>query len=718
MLSDSASLQSTSFGLALMPVIPPSRRHLKRSRMRITSPPATLQVATLPTPRPSAEKVLSPKASDSSLLPKVQRRSTAQASYSLDLSGTLQEMTVEELRTLLTNALILERDLIDSLKSRINLLSRALHHLEATPSISVQDISQLTAIFHEISASLSNTCIVESELGVRQRELEKRNLEISLLKRKMSTQSNAFQLMQAENKGLKEKMKELQDENAHLMKVHHTEKQKFASFYSKIDALEEGMKVLTATASSQNVDAVTKLKSAIGALLRELREEKGEVAAKNKHITDLNTQIQKLNKKALRLSFKLNEIRNRKSSLAEQNQSLLDDGLGHRRMNDPRTLSYRLSDLKPEQREFIVDLTEHGVQAAAHLQDASKMYLVESMADKLVQLNEFVEQFNLLRPALESIAKSEDIPSLVAAINSDIPLIANSERCFYWIFDHINDEVWTVKSGHELKFAANTGLVGAALRSGVFINTRDTHRVDQSAFEHALGYQLQSALVYPVANSEQVIVGVLEVINNFVGKFDHDEEYLVEVLLPVIAQTTGKVTASINTVKLNRMKDDLLKAVPSLCLCETKQRMENQVEILGCRVFAVEKCRLLLVEGTEFVTYSNGSRTTLSRAMGICGEVSRSHVPEIVADPYSDIRYNSLVDISSSLPVYFSPVIDWSTGLPKVVGVLQVPHKSAVRAKVNERSVRVDSGIAALVDQFAEVISACVQRMESSKSSR
>jgi len=209
-------------------------------------------------------------------------------------------------------------------------------------------------------------------------------------------------------------------------------------------------------------------------------------------------------------------------------------------------------------------------------------------------------------------------------------------------------------------------------------------------------------------------VGVLEIVNNFVGKFNADEEYLVEVLLPAIAETTVKAVQSSTAVRLARIKEELFRAIPQVCLCHTREAAAREVETLCCRVFAVEKCRVLLVQGEELVWSAGKEAASISRAMGISGEVSRTQLPELVGDPYNDLRYNSLVDLPSSLPVYFVPILSTAQGLLFPLAVLQLPYKSAVKARVNDRAVRVDSSVASIVEALVGIVAACLQRISES----
>lgn len=44
---------------------------------------------------------------------------------------------------------------------------------------------------------------------------------------------------------------------------------------------------------------------------------------------------------------------------------------------------------------------------------------------------------------------------------------------------------------------------------------------------------------------------------------------------------------------------------------------------------------------------------------GICGDILIKRKGEIVISPYEDFRFNGTVDISTSIPIYAFPVIEF-----------------------------------------------------------
>lgn len=137
----------------------------------------------------------------------------------------------------------------------------------------------------------------------------------------------------------------------------------------------------------------------------------------------------------MRLTVKLNEIKNRQAMIEELDMPVSHqyDHYGKKReINEPRTLQHRIYNLSSERRQFVNDIIEHGAQSLAQIyENPSKIVWLESVIEKLLNLNDFVEQVGLIRNVLGAISKSEDLFSLINSINSEVAGLLNAERCYF-----------------------------------------------------------------------------------------------------------------------------------------------------------------------------------------------------------------------------------------------------------------------------------------------
>lgn len=95
--------------------------------------------------------------------------------------------------------------------------------------------------------------------------------------------------------------------------------------------------------------------------------------------------------------------------------------------------------------------------------------------------------------------------------------IVNADRCTIWILDKKKHQLWS-KVAHGLNpvdIDSNTGIVGVAVRekepiilNDVYSDERFNKKVDEES-----GYKTQSMIVIPMKNSQDEVVGAIQVIN-------------------------------------------------------------------------------------------------------------------------------------------------------------------------------------------------------------
>ncbi|TFE02135.1 HD domain-containing phosphohydrolase [Jeotgalibacillus salarius] len=92
-----------------------------------------------------------------------------------------------------------------------------------------------------------------------------------------------------------------------------------------------------------------------------------------------------------------------------------------------------------------------------------------------------------------------------------------ADRCTLWIAEPSEEKIWT-KIAHgidRIEIPIDSGLVGAAYRSGEIISIQDAYqdsRFNQTV-DKKTGYRTYSILCIPIRNAEQEIVGVYQAVN-------------------------------------------------------------------------------------------------------------------------------------------------------------------------------------------------------------
>ncbi|CAG9333056.1 unnamed protein product [Blepharisma stoltei] len=596
------------------------------------------------------------------------------------LNMNIEEIDIYELRKIMQELIIKQRELFRNLTGRCEILGNMIRVVENSENFSEREAKSLIQLIHEMAETAANTSEVEINFGVKSRELERRNLEFSALKSKYESLLKRSYQSENENKDLKEKLKNLQEENARQSKLTMTERQRFSQITSKIQSLEEGLQAMVMTQAGNNVDVAGKLKGAINALLRESQDYRKEIQEMKKEKDILESNIQRLNRKVTRLTIKLNEIKNRQARIEELDLPIvykINFEGKEREMNEPRTLQYRINNLAAERKQFMNDILEHGTQALAQIYDTpSKIVYLDTVIEKMLNLNDFVEQVGLIKNALGIIAKSEDLYALINSINTEISGLLNAERCHFWIYEKSTEEIWTVANHNEHKFRADIGLFGTILNQGGYISTNSPQQENNYSpeIENAIGYHTNSLLLYPVMNYEiQQILGFLEVVNNCTGHFEHDDEYLAELILPTISSLTLKTYSNHSIVTMNRMKDDLIKCSIDLLKVTNRKDLLKISEKWICSIFSINQCRICLVCDGKIQRLSGEEVIDIPKNVGLCGLVAESQMSEHIKDPYNDTRFNSACDLEVTLPLFFIPI----TKKNHTIAVLQIPFKNS-----------------------------------------
>ena len=460
-------------------------------------------------------------------------------------------------------------------------------------------------------------------------------------------------------------------------------------------------------------DTAIKLKGSIHTLLKEVQDHKKEILELKKDKDVLEITIVKLTKRINRMTLKLNEIKNRQALLEEINQSV-DNSTYKRNMFDARTVPYRIFHLKHEERAFLNDIIDHGHQGITSLSGAilQEPNLIECLVDQFLQLNELVEHFTVVPTGINYLSECNSLQSLIFKVYNDLPSLMNAEFCHYWICDKNCDEIWTsVIKDEEIRLKSSIGFHGYAISEGTHLNIKDcrNHPKFNCQVEEALGHKYKTLLMFPIYDSNQHLLGLLECVNSTAGMFEHDDEFLAETFLPLISSITQRTLHKAAGQAIDRMKDSLISASLNVFNCTSLNQLIITLEESCKAIFSVTTARVILYRPHSFLKLTDGTVQTVDSDVGICGKVLESRKSMLISSPYTCTMFNSIVDIASTLPVVFYP-INTSTD---ILGVLQIPYKPAFKF-VQDKSVNIDKDLSYILDQFVMMISPALQRYLSS----
>ncbi|MHB9040788.1 MAG: GAF domain-containing sensor histidine kinase [Melioribacteraceae bacterium] len=112
--------------------------------------------------------------------------------------------------------------------------------------------------------------------------------------------------------------------------------------------------------------------------------------------------------------------------------------------------------------------------------------------------------------------------------------LTNADRGTLYLIDNEKNELWSLIAvgveTHEIRLKIGEGLAGYVAKSGETINienAQDDPRFN-SEYDRISGYKTQSVICFPIRNSRNEIIGVLQLLNNQSGKFSQrDEDFLI-----------------------------------------------------------------------------------------------------------------------------------------------------------------------------------------------
>ncbi len=131
---------------------------------------------------------------------------------------------------------------------------------------------------------------------------------------------------------------------------------------------------------------------------------------------------------------------------------------------------------------------------------------------------------------VNSNIKIDDVLQNVVTVATDL---TNADRGTLYLIDRENNELWSkIAMGSETKeirLKMGEGIAGWVAQNRETVNIEDVKEDERfsSDFDRSSGYETKSMLCFPIKNRDDVIVGVLQLLNSKQGKFsEQDEEFL------------------------------------------------------------------------------------------------------------------------------------------------------------------------------------------------
>ena len=197
------------------------------------------------------------------------------------------------------------------------------------------------------------------------------------------------------------------------------------------------------------------------------------------------------------------------------------------------------------------------------------------------------EQNTTLLLALSEIARTvnaqANLDKLLMTIAEQTKMVLNADRCSVFLYDKDKNELWSKVAlgleSQEIRFSADKGFAGYAVRTGETIRIKDVYqdeRFNKEIDKHT-GYKTYNMLCMPMRNIKFEIIGAFQVLNKKDGDFtDADEDILL----------------AIGTNAGIAIENNLLFNIQQQMLNEQKQLFEGFIDTLAASIDARDKITL------------------------------------------------------------------------------------------------------------------------------
>ncbi len=169
-----------------------------------------------------------------------------------------------------------------------------------------------------------------------------------------------------------------------------------------------------------------------------------------------------------------------------------------------------------------------------------------------------------LEPILAVAAKLAapfDLTTMLTEVVDAAKHVLKAERCTVWLYDRDADELVLRLAAdiHDKRVPTGTGLAGTCARTRHVINVPDCYsdaRFDPT-MDRVSGFRTRCMLTLPLVGHDDVLVGVMQVLNKADGTFDEGDERLAAVLAAQCAVALQRVRMTDALIVGEKMRQEL-----------------------------------------------------------------------------------------------------------------------------------------------------------------
>lgn len=174
-----------------------------------------------------------------------------------------------------------------------------------------------------------------------------------------------------------------------------------------------------------------------------------------------------------------------------------------------------------------------------------------------------LEELSGIVEAAKKLNSTLDLGELINIILQMATRQTGADRGTVFLVDREADEIWSLVGlgleAQEIRLPTARGVAGYVARSGETVNLKDVyadHRFDRDV-DRRLNYRTQTMLCLPIRNKDELVIGVLQLLNKREGFFTAGDEHFLGAISDHVALALENARLHRELIHKQRMERDL-----------------------------------------------------------------------------------------------------------------------------------------------------------------
>jgi len=211
-----------------------------------------------------------------------------------------------------------------------------------------------------------------------------------------------------------------------------------------------------------------------------------------------------------------------------------------------------------------------------------------------------VENYNLYSRLMDSHRKMAAMLEVANSVNDTLELealihkvveklmeILDCDRASFFVLDGDAGELWSMDahgSTTQIRFPATVGLAGHVASTSEVLNIADAYGDPRfnPEIDRRTGYRTRTVLAAPVLNRDGRVIGVTQAINKRRGRFEGDDEELLQALCSQIAVALENAQLFAGTVEMRNYLENVQQSISNAIVALDRERKVTTVNRAAC----------------------------------------------------------------------------------------------------------------------------------------